>query len=165
MSKSNRKTKNNRSNRLRRVTRLEPLDCNTRLLSLPGALTITHLLLFLGLIAACSLLADSSGVIVFDDSNRAAFDILQWLDFLIVCPLIPLVLSRDSGTVWAIVIAIVANSLLIGYGLAGAIRMIARCQFSLRSLFVLMTLVALCFFAITSQKSVTSQLAVCKNLH
>jgi len=112
------------------------------------------LLLWLGSYAANSLLADSGGVIVVDDSNRLLIDALQWFRFILASPLYLFLAPRGFDAVWTVVAGIVANSLLVGFGLSGAIRMIAKRQFGIRTLFALTTITALCLFAMTFQNDI-----------
>ena len=123
----------------------------THWISLPGMLTITHLLLWFGLFLADSMLADAGGFINVDKSNRTLVAATEWFGLMLASPLLLLVAPRGFDNLAADMCGIVANSLLVGYGLSGAIRKLARRQFNLRWLFVLTTLCALGLAAFTFQ--------------
>lgn len=98
-------------------------------------------------------MADAGGVVVVNNSNRWASDALDWVSFILACPLYALLAPRGYYSILPTIIVMVANSLLVGYGLSGAIRMVANRQFRLSTLFVAITLISFCFFALTLQNS------------
>ena len=97
--------------------------------------------------AANSMLADAGGVIVVDESNRVLVNTLDWSAFILASPLYSLIGPRGFQSITWDIAGMLANACLVGFGLAGGIRLIRTRQFGLRFLFTITTLTALCLFA------------------
>ena len=115
--------------------------------SLAGLLTIGHLVLWILLFAARSLLVDAGGVVVVDESNRFFVDALDWSAFILASPLYLIIAPRGFQSVSLDIAGMVVNACLVGFGLAGGIRLFCTKQFGIRFLFTSTTLVALSLFA------------------
>lgn len=94
-------------------------------------------------------MADAGGVIVVANSNWWASDALEWIRYIIACPLYALLSPRGYYDIIPTIFVMLANSLLVGFGLSGAIRMVVNRQFTLSTLFVAITLISFCCFAFT----------------
>ena len=117
--------------------------------SLSGILIILHLGLWICLFLARAMLADAGGVIVVDDSNRLLVSVLQWVVFLLASPFYSLLAPGGFGILPLDIAGMAANSCLVGYGLAGGVRLVSTRQFSVRFLFAITTLTGLCLFALS----------------
>ena len=96
---------------------------------------------------ANSMLADAGGVIVVDESNRVLVNVLDWFAFILASPLYSLLAPRGFQSIPWDIAGMVSNACLVGFGLAGGIRLVRTKQFGLRFLFAITTLTALCLFA------------------
>lgn len=101
-----------------------------RFISLPGFITILHLLAWVGVVLWFSL--SMHGIAVWHGYPPRSLEVPRIASQLLSWPLAALIGWPDH--IVGLLLLMTVNSLLVGYGLAGAIRMVINRQYGLKTL-------------------------------